>query len=284
MIVLTGTDGFIGKNLLQFFHERTDEQIIDVDFKSTIKPYEFLEKLKQKKYTNISTIIHNGACSDTTNSDLNYMLKNNFEFTKKLFNLSTKQGIRFIYASSASVYGDGPFVEDTDLKPKNIYALSKSMFDQYYLFSNQQAVGLRYFNVYGKYEENKHHMASVAYKFFNQIDKGEITIFENSENYLRDFIHIDDVCEITYKIFSDKSINGIYNVGTGKARSFKDIADIFSKKYSVNIKTIPMPEILEDKYQKFTKSNNDKISKVIDHKYLTLEQGIEKYLKYLESK
>tara|TARA_R110002012_G_scaffold206948_1_gene376938 strand:+ start:566 stop:1420 length:855 start_codon:yes stop_codon:yes gene_type:complete len=284
MLVLTGTDGFIGRNILERFSMETDDEIITVDFKSDINPFVFLENLKNNKYKNIDTIIHNGACSDTTNCNPRYVMKHNFDYTRSLFNYCRDNKIRLIYASSASVYGDGPFREGATKKPKNLYALSKSMFDDYCHYFDSNVVGLRYFNVYGKYEENKKHMASVMYKFYNQLESGKIKLYENSSNYLRDFVHISDICAITMKIFKNKNIKGIVNVGTGKERSFLDIANIFVEKYNVSIDKIPMPGSLKDKYQAFTKSDNTRFDSLLQHKYLSLEEGIEEYLRYLEAK
>ena len=284
MIVLTGTDGFIGKNLFEYFSTNTSERILTVDFNSEIGPFDFLERLQKDKFKNIQVIIHNGACSDTMCCDPHFMMKHNFDYTSSLFKHCLNNDIRMIYASSASVYGDGPFCEAAFPKPKNLYALSKSLFDNYSSYFNSNVVGLRYFNVYGKYEEDKKHMASVVYKFFVQKNSGKIKLFEKSENYLRDFLHVDDVCEITYKIFKNKKIFGIFNIGTGEERSFLDIANLFKKKYNIEIETIPMPAELVSTYQKFTKSDNTKFKKFITHNYLSLEQGVDRYLRYLENK
>tara|TARA_R110002096_G_scaffold25313_4_gene79249 strand:- start:4982 stop:5845 length:864 start_codon:yes stop_codon:yes gene_type:complete len=284
--VVTGASGFIGKNLVEKLSSITDEKILQVDYLEHMDPSDFLYNLQNDFFDNpISVIFHNGACSDTTVSDPSYMMERNFDYSVSLLKICIERGLRLIYASSASVYGDGPFTEDSSSDPKNLYALSKSMFDNYsqsFIDNIPQLVGLRYFNVYGKYEENKGSMASVVYKFYNQLEEGEITLFKNSDKYLRDFIHVDDIVSMNIKFFLNPKISGLFNVGTGAERSFQDIADIFKKRYKASIKYIEMPEKLKGKYQEFTKSDNTKLFKSFSHKFLSLEQGIEKYLNYLE--
>ena len=132
-------------------------------------------------------------------------------------------------------------------------------------------------------KENKGEMASVVYKFYNQMKSGNIQLFENSDAYLRDFVYIDDVIEWNLFFYRNPEYSGIYNVGTGVERSFEDIANIFKNKYNAKINYIPMPEHLREKYQEYTKSDNSKSLEVYNHKYNTLEEGVEKYLNYLES-
>ena len=284
MLILTGTDGFIGKNVLQKFSDECSEEILTVDFNAQVDPFQFLENLSNDVYGDwITTIIHNGACSDTTCSDPLYIMKHNFDYCVSLFKECKRKNIRLIYASSAAVYGDGPFIESTIKKPKNLYALSKSMFDDYCFAFENNCVGLRYFNVYGPHENQKGDMSSVVYKFFTQLEKGKIRLFEDSDKYFRDFIHVDDVCDIIYKIHQDESITGIYNLGTGQERTFKEIADIFVKRYDVDLEYIPMPSKLIGKYQAYTKADTTKIKQTINHDFLTLEEGVTRYLNFLEN-
>ena len=284
--MVTGAAGFIGRNLVEKLSSITDEEILQVDYLEHMNPSDFLHNLQNDFFDNpISVIFHNGACSDTTVSDPSYMMERNFDYSVSLLKICIERGLRLIYASSASVYGDGPFTEDSSSNPKNLYALSKSMFDNYsqsFINNVPQLVGLRYFNVYGKYEENKGNMASVVYKFYNQLEGGEITLFKYSDKYLRDFIHVDDVVSMNIKFFLNPKISGLFNIGTGTERSFEDIAGIFKKRYKVSIKYIEMPEKLKGKYQKFTKSDNTKLLKSFSHEFFSLEQGVEKYLNYLE--
>jgi len=287
MVVVTGANGFIGRNLVEKLPAVTDERVLQVDYLDHMGPNEFLYNLQNDLFDeSVTTIFHNGACTDTTVSDPFYVMERNFDYSVSLLKVCIKNGIRLIYASSASVYGDGPFSEDDTPDPKNLYALSKSMFDNYSQNFKEfipQLVGLRYFNVYGKYEENKGNMASVVYKFYNQLEDGEIILFENSDKYLRDFIHIDDIVAINIKSFLNPKTSGLFNVGTGTVRSFQDIADIFKNRYEASIKYIEMPQKLKGKYQEFTRSDNTKLLNSFSHEFLSLEQGVEKYLNYLES-
>lgn len=294
MIVVTGSSGFIGKNLVKkLISLKGKEFIVGVDFIPsdlvvTYEPYKFLDLLRDRSFSQkIETIFHNGACSSTTNYDVPYMMKNNFDYSVSLLAECLKRGINLIYASSASVYGDGPFHEDANHDPKNVYAFTKSMFDRYvdkYIEYgvDTQIVGLRYFNVYGPEEHNKGDMSSVIYKFFNQKIKGKINLFKGSENFKRDFIYVEDVVDINLEI-NKSGQSGIYNVGTGQLNSFLDIAKIFENRYGIAIKEIEMPEKLKGKYQKYTLSDNTKIKKIIDKNYLSLDNAVNKYLDILES-
>ena len=284
MLVVTGAAGFIGRNLVEKLRKTSNKKVITVDFvNSHMHPmvlFDFIEHNKDK----IEIIFHNGACSDTTETALKYIMGQNTDYTIDLIRACMKYNIRLIYASSASVYGDGPFVESALCKPKNLYAMSKSTVDIYcdMLFGKtSQIIGLRYFNVYGRYEEKKGHMASVVYKFYDQMKSGKIKLFENSHKYLRDFIHVDDVVDWNLFFYNNPSHSGVYNVGTGIERSFLDIANIFKEKYNVEIEDIPMPSSLVGKYQAYTKSDNSKILDLRDHKYKTLEEGVNRYLSYL---
>lgn len=286
MMIVTGAAGFIGRNLVERLRSTFDDDVETFDFlehhRNPYLIFDFIRSNKEK----IKIIFHNGACSDTTQEDLESVLGRNADYTIDLVRTCMKYNIRLIYASSASVYGDGPFTEKLQYSPKNYYAMSKSTVDLYcsMLFGRvNQLVGLRYFNVYGRYEENKGHMASVVFKFYNQMKSGSIKLFENSHCYLRDFVHIDDVVECNLFFYDNPEYSGIYNLGTGTERSFEDIANIFKKRYDVEIQYIPMPHYLSGKYQQFTKSDNCKISKIYNHNYKSLEEGVNKYLTYLES-
>ena len=285
MIAVTGADGFIGKNLVDHLKKHTDSKIISVDFNNCdYNPWDFLSLLSDSK--EIKTIYHNGACSSTTEQDPFYISRVNTDYTCNLIKICAIKNINLIYASSASVYGDGPFGENDIKTPKNLYAKSKSIIDDYadmFLSERFQLVSLRYFNVYGRNESHKGDMASVMYKFKTQVDSGKINLFEGSHSYRRDFVHIDDVISINMFFYENTNYSGIYNVGTGMSRSYKDVADIFCKRYGVKINLIDFPEHLNGKYQKFTESDNSKLNKLYNHKYLSLEEGINKYMDFLEN-
>tara|TARA_R100001509_G_scaffold165380_1_gene146749 strand:+ start:9942 stop:10850 length:909 start_codon:yes stop_codon:yes gene_type:complete len=300
MIVITGANGFIGKNLLKSFPKNQD--IIAVDYshnnlKQEIKqrkkhlyllsPKDFLDMFRSGPCS-ISFVFHQGACTDTTCHDTAYMLERNYDYTYKLINLCVSSSTPLVYASSASVYGDGPFSETSQMNPKNIYAKSKSMIDDYVSVISQttksQITGLRYFNVYGPFEESKGKMSSVLNQFKKQIDTtGTIKIFENSQAYKRDFIFVNDIVKIN-KHFYESGHSGIFNCGTGQAERFTEIPRVLKKYYEFDIIEIPMPQTLIGKYQEFTESDTANLRGFGEYKegFLSLEQGIEEYVKYWE--
>ena len=291
--IVTGASGFIGTHVYNHFGS-TFENIIACDHnlkvpKLTLSPPELLKFLDTRN--DIEVVFHQGACSDTTCYDPHYMFEKNLDYSVDLLKKCLEKNIRLIYASSAAVYGNGPFAEKTLCDPKNIYATSKYLFDQYAKCfmgkkDTPQIVGLRYFNVYGPHEAHKENMASVVYQFFNQIKKdNKIKIFKNSESYLRDFINIEDIIKVNNHFLEKKNISGIYNCGTGKARSFYDIARIMQKRYDCEIEEIAMPSHLKDKYQTYTCSDDSYIRNVGEYKksFLSLEEGIKKYIEFLEA-
>ena len=253
-------------------------------------PFDFLKRLQDPSFGDeIEVILHQGACSSTTIYDPNYMMKHNFDYSHDLFHACLKYQIRLIYASSASVYGDGPFIETATVQPKNIYAKSKSLFDEYVsLFLNEdipQVVGLRYFNVYGPWEFRKDKMSSVMCQFKRQIDQNkEIKIFEGSRDYLRDFISVEDIVSINEHFVDNPQIKGIYNCGTGFARSFAEIPQIMLNYYDFDIKEIAMPNTLVEKYQSYTRAQTDKLRNEAKYEkpFLSLEGGIKKYVDFWE--
>lgn len=282
MDVVTGAEGFIGSHLV-----KTLKKPLKCDVKNlisnSIHPSDLFYRLhcdlpagQQSK-----TIFHLGAISSTTEDNTIKIVENNILFSCRILEYCVANNINFVYASSASVYGMGKdgFNEDCITKPLNYYANSKMCFDFFVkqkIADNPEAkiVGLRYFNVYGKNEDLKATGASPVHKFFQQANNtNEIKLFEGSENYLRDFVHIDDVISITKKAIDFPS--GIYNVGTGNARSFFDIASIISTLTGAKIKEIPFPQQLVGKYQKYTCSDNTKINSTGYSKdRISLEEGI----------
>ena len=296
MIVVTGGAGFIGQTLIERLKKRTGEEILSVDFKTNqsvknMHPQAFIHKMADKRFAStVSVVFHNGACSDTTNSDVHYMMSNNFDYSSVLLRRCMDQGTRIIYASSASVYGmsrESWFNEEDNMMPANTYAKTKALFDDYasmFFDYPSQIVGLRYFNVYGRNESHKGKMASVIYKFFKQKESGEIVLFEKSHLYRRDFVHVDDIVDINFFFWENPQISGIFNAGTGEDRSFQEIGDIVSKRYNLDIKYVPMPAKLQRQYQEYTCADVTKLQHVFDYVPTSLEQGIDTYLNHLENK
>ena len=266
-VLITGAAGFIGKNLSAFLEHRG------------LKVTRFDKILGHDGYPDIlnqDIVIHLGANSSTTETNLSKIVYENFEFSKRLYEMCSRIDVKFQYASSASVYGISRTFKETDFcKPLSPYAFSKYMFDCWLLNQDYPYQGFRYFNVYGLGEDKKGKQASPVSKFIKQAQRnGEIKIFEKSEKYKRDFVSIDDVCEIHYRML-DNDASGIFNVGTGRTISFRDIAEIVKSNSHTTITETPMPKELKSQYQKFTKADNSKLLEVIgDYDWQTVEQYI----------
>ncbi|GAB1537344.1 ADP-glyceromanno-heptose 6-epimerase [Geovibrio sp. ADMFC3] len=306
MIAVTGGAGFIGSNIVKALNDMGEDNILIVDnldnpakhlnmnklkFNDFIDKRDFLSVMKADKFF-IKAFFHEGACSNTMETDGRYMMQNNYEFSKELLHYSIEKGTKFIYASSASVYGNGDegFIESPECEyPLNVYAFSKFAFDNYVRRVKNpgiQIAGLRYFNVYGPQENHKGKMASVAFHFFNQHQDGSrVKLFEGSENFRRDFIHVDDVVAVNMFLYENPDVSGIFNCGTGNARSFADIAEVFRKRYGSEFESeiIPFPEQLKGKYQKYTQADLTSLRKAGYSKdFLSLEEGVDRYLSVLE--
>jgi len=305
MIVVTGGAGFIGSNIVKGLNEAGEEDILVVDNLSNAEKHlnlnslsiadyidkdEFLQKLN--KFKNVSAIFHQGACSSTTEQDGKYMMSNNYEYSKNLLNYSLENSIDFLYASSASVYGNGDagFVEKREAEyPLNVYGFSKFAFDNYVRRVlpqvKSQVLGLRYFNVYGPQENHKGRMASVAFHLFHQLQEtGKMKLFEGSGHFRRDFIHVADTVKINLHFYEAKT-SGIFNAGTGKARSFEDIASTLQSLHgSGEIESIPFPEDLRGKYQEFTEAGLDKLRAAgYSKEFMSLEEGVQQYYEQLSA-
>lgn len=313
MIVVTGGAGFIGSNLVKGLNQQGYTDIIVIDslkrgekFKNLVdceicdylEKDDFLPKLSQKDYlgTKIEAVFHLGACSSTTEWDGQYMMKNNYEYSKTVLHYCLARHIPFLYASSASVYGGGNvFQEDREYeKPLNVYGYSKFLFDQYVRrhlpISTSQIVGFRYFNVYGPREQHKGSMASVAFHLNRQIQEtGVVKLFEGCDGYAngeqrRDFIYVDDVVAINLWFLIDHPRrSGIFNVGTGKSQTFNDIANAVVKWHGKGeIQYISFPEHLKGYYQSFTEANITALQETGYNKpFDTVESGVKKYLDWL---
>jgi len=314
-IIVTGGAGFIGSNLVEALNQKGEDRILIVDhlkespkwknllglkFLDYIQKDEFLTRIERNHFKEVKAIIHLGACSDTTVNDFDYLYKNNYLYSQKLALFSLSHGITFIYASSAATYGDGSlgFSDNEDLipklKPLNPYGFSKQLFDLwvYYNGLTDQVVGLKYFNVFGEKEFHKGQMRSVVLKAYEQIKKeGKVRLFKSYHpdypdgGQLRDFIYVKDAVEVTLFFLENPKIKGIFNVGTGKARSFKDLVTaVFSAlNLPVNIEYIDMPENLKKQYQYFTQADITKLRKVGYNKEMyTLEEAVKSYVSWLE--
>ena len=313
MIVVTGSNGFIGSNLIKGLNKIGYKDIIAVDDHNNpelkeniihceIQDYldidEFLLLVQKNKFdgTKLKSIYHQGACSNTMEWDAEYLYKNNFLYSKEILNLSIKSDTPLIYASSASVYGSGNIFEESieNENPINLYAYSKFKFDQLVrkaLTENTtQIVGLRYFNAYGPQEQHKGSMASVAYHLHNQLkDNDSIKLFKGSDGYndgeqRRDFIYIDDIVKVNLWFMENKKISGIFNLGTGKSRAFNDVAQAVINWHSQGrIEYIDFPEKLKGSYQSFTEANISKLRKVgYTEDFVDVTEGVNLYLDTLE--
>jgi len=325
MIIVTGGAGFIGSNLVKGLNKRGLNNILVVDDLSDgnkvrniescdIEDYmdkdDFLARIEQgMDFGGPTAIYHQGACSDTMEPDGRFIMQTNYEYSKSLFHYCGEHGIPYIYASSASVYGGGEtFIEEPEYEQAlNAYAYSKLQFDRYLRKnadrSKSQVVGLRYFNVYGSGEEHKGRMASVAYHFFNQYhEQGFVKLFAGSGGYkdgeqLRDFVWVDDVVDVNLHFLEHPEVNGVFNVGTGRAQSFNDVATaVLNTLEGENkstaewvslgkIKYIEFPQALVGKYQSYTKAdlNNLTISGAYNKSFANVEQGVKSYVEQLQA-
>jgi ADP-L-glycero-D-manno-heptose 6-epimerase len=314
MIVVTGAAGFIGSAIVWALNKKGFTDIHAVDFLQKDDRWLNIARLKINDYEerdpfikriifddkilkdSVEGIIHMGACSSTTETDASYLIENNYKYTQVLAKWCVKNNKKFVYASSAATYGDGThgFDDNHDglekLKPLNKYAFSKQLFDLWALKERylDKIAGLKYFNVYGPNEYHKADMRSVVHKAFGQIrETGKLKLFKSYKEgvkdggQLRDFIYMRDAVDMTLFAY-EKGIKGIYNAGTGRARSFADLGAATFKAMGKpeNIEYIEMPESIRDKYQYFTEAKMDKLHKAgYAAKIHTLEQGVEDYVK-----
>ena len=313
MIVVTGSNGFIGSNLIKGLnnigykdiiavdnHDNPElkENIVHCEIQDYLEIDEFLLKLQKNQVDGekLKAIFHQGACSNTMEWDAEYLYKNNFLYSKELLNLSRQSNTPLIYASSASVYGNGKVFEESleNENPINLYAYSKFKFDQLVRHelrgSDTQIVGLRYFNVYGPQEQHKGNMASVAYHLHSQLkENDEIKLFEGSDGYgdgeqRRDFIYVDDIVKVNLWFMENTNISGIFNLGTGKSQTFNDVAEaVINWNKKGNIKYIEFPEKLKGAYQSFTEANISKLREAgYKEEFLDVQEGVKQYLNTLE--
>ncbi|HOM27184.1 MAG TPA: ADP-glyceromanno-heptose 6-epimerase [bacterium] len=310
-IILTGACGFIGSCFLGYLNKKGIEDIILVDrinekkrknienkkFKDYYDKDEFIQKIEEKRFDkNFDFLIHLGACTNTREKNVEYILKNNFIYSKKLAVFCLENDIEFIYASSAATYGkeEKNFSDEEEnienLIPVNLYGLSKNIFDLWVVLNkfHNKFVGLKFFNVYGTNEEHKGEMRSIISKGYEQITQtGKIKLFKSYRKEYkdgeqkRDFVYVKDVCEVIWFFMENRKKKGIFNVGTGKARSFNEVAEILFKYLGKkkNIEYIDMPIDMKESYQYFTQANIEKLrSAGYKNGFMELEEGIKNFI------
>lgn len=291
--LITGGAGFIGSALVQALNQNGETDIIlsdilgqDDKFKNLVplRYADYLEaddlELKFREqpefFNRFSTIYHLGACSATTEKDASYLVRNNYEYTKKLAEIAIQRNIRFVYASSAATYGDGSRGMDDQLKdlhtlrPLNMYGYSKHMFDCYAQRMGWlgQIAGLKYYNVFGPNEAHKGEMRSLVAKAYEQIlSTGAIRLFKSYHpdytdgNQMRDFLYVKDAVAMTIHLGTNREANGLFNLGSGQARTWNILAtaifDALGREPDIHY--IEMPEALKGKYQYYTLANTEKL-------------------------
>lgn len=314
-VIVTGGAGFIGSCIIRELNDAGIEDIIVVDNIAKTEKWRNLVNKKYTRYINkdeflsqlpsfkgkISHVIHMGACSATTERDFDYLYRNNLEFSQTLWNFCADENISFIYASSAATYGNGQcgFSDEMDihkLAPLNGYGYSKQLFDIWAEKQEKtplQHVGFKFFNVYGPNEYFKGSMASVILHGYRSVkQEGVIKLFKSyKEGYedggqTRDFVYVKDICSVIRYMMDNPHINGLFNLGTGHARTFRALGESVFAALNIptNIEYIEMPETLRPKYQYFTEASMDKLRKVGYTKpFYSLEEGAKDYVQnYLE--
>jgi len=324
--VVTGAAGFIGSRLVAALNREGISEILAVDnlqsadkFRNLvgceIQDYfdkrEFLERLVANQFEGtIDAVLHQGACSDTLQSDGRYMMDNNYRYSRTLLDWCQDEEVPFLYASSASVYGAGRVFAEVraNESPLNIYGYSKFLFDQHVrqrlAARNAQILGLRYFNVYGPNESHKGRMASVAFHAFNQFrSEGRVKLFAGSDGFAdgeqrRDFVHVDDVVNVNLHFLEHREVSGVYNCGTGRAQSFNDVAVAVINTVLASraehplalgepaaqglIEYIAFPPQLMGKYQSYTQADLAQLRAAgWAGEFRTVEQGVAAYVQEL---
>jgi ADP-L-glycero-D-manno-heptose 6-epimerase len=321
--VVTGAAGFIGSKLVEALNRRGITDIIAVDNLAHADKFRNLAAAEIADYVDqgqflarldrfdgaVEAVFHQGACSDTMESDGRYMMENNFEYSKRLLEWCQDEEVPLLYASSASVYGAGPeFREERRCeKPLNVYGYSKFLFDQYVRRripeKHSQIAGLRYFNVYGPNEAHKGRMASVALHAYQQLlAEGRVKLFAGSDGHRdgeqrRDFVYVDDVVAVNLWLLERRDVSGVFNCGSGKAQTFNRLAvavvnavhgssltlhDVVAKGL---IEYVPFPRELAGKYQSFTEADLTRLRAAgYPGEFMTVEQGVKAYVGEMQKK
>ncbi|MDR1275571.1 MAG: ADP-glyceromanno-heptose 6-epimerase [Candidatus Accumulibacter sp.] len=327
--VITGAAGFIGSNIVKALNDRGIGNILAVDnltrsekFRNLtdceihdyIDKKEFFEALRAGRFDGgVEAVFHEGACSDTMESDGRYMMENNYRYSLGILDWCVDKKVSLLYASSAATYGAGRvFREERACEcPLNVYAYSKFLFDQVVRRrlpeANSQIAGFRYFNVYGPREAQKGRMASVVFHHYNQLRAlGKVKLFEGCDGYadggqMRDFIHVDDAVKVNLFFFDHPDKSGIFNVGTGRAQSFNElaVANINTVRALANetklsleeirkhqiVEYIPFPETLKRKYQSFTQADLTRLREAgYDAPFYDVETGVARYVRWMSAR
>lgn len=315
MIIVTGGAGFIGSNLVKRLNDSGYQDILVVDDLEDGRKFlnltdceiadymdkdDFLAQLDEVQPFSeaIDCIFHMGACSTTTEWDGRYMMKNNYDYSKRLLHFCSYAQIPYLYASSAAVYGGSEtFSEAREFElPLNVYGYSKFQFDQYYRRMaaqiESQVAGFRFFNVYGPREQHKGSMASVAFHLNNQIaESGKVRLFAGCDGYAdgeqrRDFVYVGDVVDVLIWFMQHPEKSGIYNLGTGRSQTFNDVATaVLAWHGRGELEYIPFPDHLKGAYQSFTEADISALRQAgYESEFLSVEQGVKAYLDLLNLK
>jgi ADP-L-glycero-D-manno-heptose 6-epimerase len=315
MILITGGAGFIGSVLAATLNLHGRDDIILVDQLDSSSKWLNLRSLRFHDYVEskdlfsnphnildkVDFIFHMGACSSTTEMDMAYLMQNNVNFSKELFNIAVTRDIPFIYASSAATYGAGEHGYNDDLatlsllRPLNPYGYSKQLFDQWVAAQARRPrhwFGLKFFNVFGPQEYHKGEMRSLVHKAYQQIlESGKVKLFKSHRadfkdgQQLRDFVYVKDAVRLMLEMMnpSAQHFSGLYNCGTGKARSFYDLvaATFQAMEVEVKVEFIDMPESIRDQYQYFTEAKMEKLTKFLPtFEFMPLEKAVEDYVQH----
>lgn len=315
-IVLTGGAGFIGSCFLKKLNDEGINDIVVVDrlgtgekwknlvgkhFDDYLEADMFIDNLERGKLDDkIDGIVHLGACSATTETDATYLIENNYSYSKFLIKWAMRSNVRFMYASSAATYGAGEQgYSDADektnsLRPLNMYGFSKHAFDEYVLKKGMQnsCVGMKYFNVFGPNEYHKGSMRSMVYHGYHQVKKdGRIRLFKSYKpeyadgEQKRDFVYVKDIVDIMWWFLQNPEKNGIFNLGTGQAHSWNELANAIFDALGVqpNIEYIEMPDELQGKYQYFTQADVSKLKDIgCPVEFRSLKDSVKDYVDTME--
>jgi len=313
MIVVTGGAGFIGSNIVKALNDKGIDDILvvdnlsngrkminiaDLDIADYMDKADFLDLVASNRTLGVvDAVFHEGACAVTTEWDGRFVMENNYAYSKALLHWCDRHKTQYLYASSASVYGEGPVFREgrANETPVNMYAYSKFQFDQYVRrfmpSAGSQIVGFRYFNVYGPREQHKGPMSSVAFHFHEQIaETGIAKLFAGADGYAdgeqrRDFIYVDDVVDVNLWFLDRPYLSGIYNLGTGRSESFNDVANAVIKWHGRGrVEYIPFPDHLRGAYQSYTQADIGTLRAAgYGREFRTVEVGVQGYLDWLSS-